>query len=394
VRLAIVASHPIQYQAPWFRALARVTDLEVFFCHRQDAAGQAEAGFGVGFDWDVPLLDGYTHHWLTNVSSRPGVSSFGGCDTPELAARLGASPGFDACIVCGWYLKSYLQAIWGCRRVGIPVVARGDSQLAGVRSALWTLTKELPYRWLLNAIDGHLYVGRANRDYLEHYGVPAHRLFFAPHFVASDYFASGARRARECGEAAATRAAHQVPPGAVVFLFVGKLIAKKRPADFVRALELAHAREPRVAGMIVGSGPLEAEIRQLAAEGSAPIRFAGFQNQSRLPQHYAAADVIVLASDARETWGLVVNEAMSCGLPALVSRDCGCARDLVDEGRTGFTFKTGDVEALAAHMVRMAAAPAGERRAWSAAAVAKTDRYSCANAVNGTLEALNSLYPN
>ena len=46
-RLAIVASHPIQYQAPWFRALATVTDLTVFFCHRQDAKGQADAGFGV-----------------------------------------------------------------------------------------------------------------------------------------------------------------------------------------------------------------------------------------------------------------------------------------------------------------------------------------------------------
>jgi glycosyltransferase involved in cell wall biosynthesis len=391
MRLAIVTSHPIQYQAPWFRALARVTDLEVFFCHEQDAAGQAEAGFGVGFDWDVPLLDGYRHHWLTNVSSRPGVSSFGGCDTPEIASRLAANSGFDACIVCGWYLKSYLQAIWGCKRAGIPVFARGDSQLAGVRSALWTLTKQLPYRWLLNTIDAHLYVGRANRDYLEHYGVPAHRLFFAPHFVASDYFAAGARRARESGAAAATRAAHQVPADAVVFLLAGKLIDKKRPADFVRAVQLAHAREPRVAGMVVGSGPLEREIRQLAGEGPAPIHFAGFQNQSQLPQHYAAADVMVLASDARETWGLVVNEAMSCGLPAIVSRACGCASDLVEEGRTGFTFSTGDVEALAAHMVRMATAPADVRSEWSAAAVAKTDHYSCANAVNGTVEALSTI---
>ena len=101
MRLAVVASHPIQYQAPWFRALAKVAELEVFFCHEQDASGQAEAGFGVRFDWDVPLLDGYRYHLLKNVSPRPGVSSFGGCDTPEIAERLSSrgAPNFDACII-------------------------------------------------------------------------------------------------------------------------------------------------------------------------------------------------------------------------------------------------------------------------------------------------------
>src|SRR6478609_5794440 len=78
-RLAIVASHPIQYQAPWFRALARVTDLTVLFCHQQQPADQARAGFGVAFDWDVPLLDGYRHEWLHNRASTPDVSRATGC---------------------------------------------------------------------------------------------------------------------------------------------------------------------------------------------------------------------------------------------------------------------------------------------------------------------------
>ncbi len=170
-RLAIVASHPIQYQAPWFRALARETDLTVFFCHRQDAAGQAAAGFGVEFDWDVPLLDGYRFHWLENRARTPDVSTFSGCDTPELDQRI-RTGNFDACIVSGWYLKSYLQAIRACRKYHVPVFLRGDSQLATRRSPLVGAAKYLPYRWLLRHVDGHLYVGQANREYLRHYGVP------------------------------------------------------------------------------------------------------------------------------------------------------------------------------------------------------------------------------
>src|SRR5687768_15584731 len=101
-RIAVVTSHPIQYQAPWFQALARRLDLVVFFAHRQDARGQAAAGFGHEFEWDLPLLEGYDHEWLHNVAARPSVDVFSGCDTPEVLDRLAVGR-FDACIVNGWY---------------------------------------------------------------------------------------------------------------------------------------------------------------------------------------------------------------------------------------------------------------------------------------------------
>jgi hypothetical protein len=95
VRLAIVASHPIQYHAPIFRALARQIDLTVFFAHRATPADQAHAGFGVGFDWDVDLLSDYEHVFLRNVARKPSLEHFAGCDTPDLGRRL-AEGRFDA----------------------------------------------------------------------------------------------------------------------------------------------------------------------------------------------------------------------------------------------------------------------------------------------------------
>ena len=237
-RLAIVASHPIQYQAPWFRALARETDLTVFFCHRQDAAGQAAAGFGFEFDWDVPLLDGYRYHWLENRARTPDVSAFSGCDTPELDQRI-RTGNFDACIVSGWYLKSYLQAIRACRKYHVPVFLRGDSQLATRRSPIVGAAKYLPYRWLLRHVDGHLYVGQANREYLRHYGVPENRLFFVPHFVDNAFFADRAAAARADGSVDAVRRDAGASGDTTGFLFAGKLWARKHPADFIRALALS-----------------------------------------------------------------------------------------------------------------------------------------------------------
>src|ERR1044071_8090319 len=89
MRVGILTSHPIQYQAPWFRALARQVELEVFFAHRQSAAEQGKAGFGVAFEWGVDLLSGYKHRFLKNISPRPGVDRYSGCDTPEIADIIG-----------------------------------------------------------------------------------------------------------------------------------------------------------------------------------------------------------------------------------------------------------------------------------------------------------------
>jgi glycosyltransferase involved in cell wall biosynthesis len=390
-RLAVVASHPIQYQAPWFRALARVVDLDVFYAHRQDAAGQAAAGFGVAFDWDVSLLDGYRHHWLANVAARPDVSRFGGCDTPDLAGRL-AEGRFDACLVSGWYLKTYVQAIRACWHHRIPILVRGDSQLKTPRSRTKAAVKYLPYRWFLNRVDAHLYVGAANRAYLRAYGVPDTRLFFAPHFVDNAFFARGAAQARRDGSREALRREQGIPANATVFLFVGKLIDKKRPLDFVDALAaVAEARQAPVYGLMVGAGPLADRVAARVGDTRAPVRLAGFRNQAALPAWYAAGDAIVLPSGGGETWGLVVNEAMASGLPAIVSDAVGCAEDLIAPGRTGSTFPLGDVRALAACLGEWTERLAREPGPVAAAVADTVARYSADAATAGVLRALDAV---
>jgi glycosyltransferase involved in cell wall biosynthesis len=381
-----VTSHPIQYQAPWFQSLAREHDLVVFFAHRQDARGQAAAGFGHEFEWDVPLLDGYQSEWLRNESAAPGVDTFAGCDTPEIAERLRAGR-FDACLVNGWYLKSYLQAVRACRRLGVPVLMRGDSHLKTRRHPLLALGKHLPYRWLLGRVSAHLYVGEANRRYLRHYGVRPERLFFAPHFVDNVRFAAAADRAHASGDAGALRHRMGADPGTRVCLFAGKLIDRKRPADFIDAIaRLQHEGMP-VLGAVVGSGPLAEALADRALARGARISFLGFRNQTEIPACYAAADCLVLPSDGRETWGLVVNEAMACGVPAVVSDAVGCGEDLVD-AMTGAIYPVGQTAALADRLGRLLIRIDRERPRIRQAVLDKIGAYSCTAAVAGTNRAL------
>jgi glycosyltransferase involved in cell wall biosynthesis len=334
--LGILATHPIQNHAPLFRELARRCDLAVFFAHRQTPQGQAQAGFGVAFDWDVDLLSGYHSTFLDNRSRHPATNRFLGCDTPDIDDAIDGGR-FDAFVVTGWGVKAYWQAVRACRRKRVPVLIRGDSQLAGRRPLPQRLLKELVYPWLLRSFDGFCYVGRRNRDYLRHYGLPENRLFFSPHCVDNAFFAEKAEAGRPARDVAMPRSV----------LFAGKLVERKRPLDVIRALALAAMEGCHAEAVFVGAGELEDDLRREAARTGVPAVFCGFQNQSRMPSLYAAADVLVLPSDHQETWGLVVNEAMACGVPAIVSDAVGCGPDLIETGRTGAVFPLGDVAALA-----------------------------------------------
>lgn len=386
--LALVASHPVQYQAPWYRALAAMTDLRVFFAHRIDADEQARAGFGVPFEWDIPLFDGYAFEWLENVSARPGIDRFRGCDTPQLAQRIQEGR-FEAVVVNGWNLLSYWQAVRAAHRAGIPVMVRGDSQLVTSRGPLHRSAKRLVYPRLLKSFDAFLTVGRRNEDYYRHYGIGADRLFRSPHCVDNGFFSRAADAARRRPDE--IRPAAGIPADAIVFAFVGKLITKKRPLDFLMALEQTRRTRPEVRGLIVGDGPLRAELEDYQRRHDTGCAMIGFLNQQEIARAYVAADALVLPSTGGETWGLVVNEAMACGVPAIVSDEVGCAPDLIDEGRTGFTYPCRDVAALADRLTRLAASDPDERSAMGRRAKERIAGFSPLMAATGVVNAMNAL---
>ena len=391
-RLGILVSHPVQYLAPWFRYLAERMDVQVFYAYRQTPAGQSAAGFGVEFSWDIPLLTGYPWRWLTNVARRPSLQTFSGCDTPEIY-EIVRRERFDAFMVFGWNWKAALQTVFACWRRHIPVLMRGDSQLITPRSRMRLALKHGPYRWFLPRLEAHLCVGQRNRDYLRHYGVADRQIFFVPHCVDTNFFSIGAHQAESDQVPKAIRARLGIPQDAFVFLFVGKMIARKRPGDFLEACrrigELPQDRP--IHGLLVGDGVLRQSLEANAYSRTDRLHFAGFQNQRELPAFYRAADALVLPSEGNETWGLVVNEAFACGLPAVVSDACGCAPDLIDAGKTGEIFSLGNIAQLSERMLAVKALAEGQPAPMRAALAEKTRRYSMAAAAAGLGRALISV---
>lgn len=342
MQLRIITSHPIQYQAPLFRALAQRVDLTVYFAHRATAQDQAEAGFNVGFEWDTDLTGGFRHVFLENVSSRPGITHFAGCDTPSIGEVLAAEK-TDVLAVYGWHLKSYLQAARAARSLRIPVMARSDSHLGTPRPLLTRAAKAIIYPLFLRQFDVFLPTGTRSTEYLRHYGVPDARIHIVPYCIDVDMFMSVAARARVNRER--LRAEFRANDGEKIVLFVGKLIDLKAIPTLVDALTGLSKAGKAVRLLIVGSGPLAESLTAMVNARSLPATFIGFVNQSRMPEIYAIADVLVLPSYS-ETWGLVVNEAFACSLPAIVSDRVGCAPDLIVDGLTGSVVPAGNIVAL------------------------------------------------
>jgi glycosyltransferase involved in cell wall biosynthesis len=348
VRLTAVLTHPIQYYAPWFRhiqAHAPEIALTVVYATQPDAEQQG-VGFDHSFKWDVALVEGYRS--VTVRPARPAdridTAHFMGLDAPGIGeAILGTEP--DVVMIAGWYSISLVRALLTCRRHGIPTLYRGDSNLLsglhGSRRALWSLKTKL----LLRQFDGYLSPGRLADEYLKHFGAPDYRTFRVPHGVDNALFAGVAAPSVAGPARVAVRARLGIAPDAFVPLFVGKMVQRKRPLDLVRAAARLGAG---VSVLTAGSGPLDSDMRSEAATLGVDLKAMGFVNQTRLNEAYAVADCLVLPSDASETWGLVVNEALAAGCPVVVSDEVGCAPDLAATAETGAVFARGNVAELAA----------------------------------------------
>lgn len=379
MKVAIVATHPIQYHIPWFQGLAAQAgvELKVYFAMLPTREQQG-VGFNVPFTWDIPMLEGYEWEVLPNAVAKPQLGTFRGSSVPSIRRILAANRP-DAVIITGWHALPLLQALWACIRLGIPRLVRGESNTMRSRP----LRIRLLHRLLLAQFDAVLTIGRSSRQFYLQNGVDAARLFPTDYFVDNQRFQNQLELVRD--QRAMIRARWNIPADHTCYLYVGKLEQKKRILDLLAALGIARGRTPSIHLLVVGTGDLMAEAVRVTAEGGLPVTFAGFLNQTEISQAYAAADCLVLPSDYGETWGLVVNEAMASGLPAIVSDRVGSGPDLVEAGSTGDVFPFGDSAALGELLVRYAdqdlLASMGRR------ARRLIEAYSVERAVGGTVRA-------
>lgn len=333
-KLAIITTHPIQYNAPFFKMLhARgVINVHIFYTWGQAVALEKfDPGFNKNIQWDIDLTEGYTSTAVLNSSTKPGSHHLNGIINPHLIDQINDfAP--TAVMVYGWRFKSHwkvLQYYAG----KLPVFFRGDStlldEMPGIRQWLRRAALSYIYRY----VDKAFYVGEANKKYFKVHGLTSSQLLFMPHAIDNSRFQY---RSESVDQANNLREANNIPDDACVFLFSGKLEEKKRPAELARCFSELNFKNAYL--VFVGSGAQEGQLREIYGKNE-KIIFLGFVNQAQMPAIYHACNVLVLPSAGpQETWGLCINEAMASGRAIIASDACGAAQDLIRQEVNGFVF--------------------------------------------------------
>lgn len=344
-KIAIIATHPIQYYAPVFKLLSKKIQVKVFYTSGDQVMNKYDHGFKQNITWDIPLTDGYDHEFLENVATDKGTHHFKGIINPNSIAQIKTFKP-DAVLVYGWANKSHLK-IMRHFKGKIPVYFRGDSTLLDQQPGFKNIIRSIFLRWVYKHVDTAFYVGSANKAYFKKYGLKEKQLVFAPHAIDNMRFAISRK-----AEADQLRKELNIHEEDILILFAGKLEPKKNPELLLAAFMQINA--PHIHLLFVGNGVLEKQLKlKVENDQLGNVHFMSFQNQTQMPVVYQACDLFCLPSKGPgETWGLAVNEAMAAGKATLVSDKVGCAIDLVTKD-TGAIFKSGDLTDLSQKLIAL-----------------------------------------
>ena len=380
--LVIIETHPIQYHVPVYRLLQREFGIPVTVVYGSDfsIAGYHDKEFGSHFAWDTDLVSGYRSVFLSR-SADGGAKNDREVRTSGLEMTLKRlQPRAVLCV--GYSPRFHWEAFTSACRTGKPVLFRAETTDHAVRrNPLKQWLRDSLLRRLYTKCSAFLFVGNRSREHYRRFGIEEDRLFFSPYCVDTSPFRIDEKARIELR--APTRRELGIGADEFVIAFSGKLSRRKGPDHLVEAVRRLPAEtRDRTVILMIGDGELRDDLQLIARRTPAVnIRQTGFQQQKNLSRFYHAADLLVLPSLRSETWGLVVNEALHHGLPAVVSNAVGCAPDLVAAGETGDTFLAGSVSELSEALLR--SLTLARKKSIRLQCRAKVEQYGVAKAAEG-----------
>jgi len=342
-RLVILTEIISPYRIPLFNALAQnaEVDLHVIFLAETDPDLRQWQIHKEGIEFSYQILRSWRRRFgRYNALLNRGV----GRTLAEAAPDV---------ILCGGYnYVASWQALFWARAYNVPFFLWSESNVQDLRRG--HVVVELLKTKFLRRCSGFVVPGQSALEYLRIQKVEERTVFVAPNAVDNDFFAAAAAAAKR--DAARWRRELDLPER--YFLFVGRVVREKGVFELLSAYaKLEESMRQQVGLVLVGDGACRPQLElQAASISPGVVRFAGFAQQGQLATHYALAEMLILPTYT-DTWGLVVNEAMACGLPVIVSKVAGCAADLVKENWNGLLVEPRDVSSLTSAMRSLADRP-------------------------------------
>lgn len=322
-RLVAILPSPAPYTTPILNALAKQLDLSCIYLASENRLGRFTDTWGVDPEFEHSVWKAARLH-LRSIDLHAEFK-FG---VPEHLRRLAP----DAVLMVSWKPAALMPLGWSRWSGSAAVMWAESTRFSGL---LRGRTSTGMRRAVVRSFDGFVSNGSAATAYLRDLGARPERIITSR--LPAGYVAGPTDR-RAAG-------------GGIRFLFVGRLIAQKRPLELIAAFRGVHDALPHATLTVVGSGELESEVRE-AAKYTSGVEYIGRKEGNELSAVYARSDVLVLPA-LREVWGVVVNEALSHGLFVVASEQVGSAHDLLTP-EAGIMLRTGELDRLAPVLVDVA----------------------------------------
>ena len=334
--IAIISTHPIQYQVPLFKKLnSSTTCVDVFYASKQNLSSKKkDLEFNVNFNWDIDLLTGYNQFFSTNQTNELDSWKLSFTNFEQLLNN----KKYDAILIFGWNNLLYWKSFFFAKKNKIPIILRVETNLNSEIGYIKKKLKFLILKILFKYIDHFLFIGKLNRRFYKYLNVPNKKLFPAPYFVDNDFFKKKIIINNPIKKKLNLN-------NKKICLFAGKFIERKNPFEYLKLAKHFNTIS-NIHFLMVGDGILKTKcINYIKNNQINNVTILGFKNQSEMKQIYQFIDLLILPSNY-ETWGLVINEAMACNIPVIASDKVGASYDLIKNNLTGYTYKLGNIKNL------------------------------------------------
>jgi glycosyltransferase involved in cell wall biosynthesis len=340
-KIVIVQNKPTQFDAPFYSLAVeeKLFGLHVFYSEGYQDPVDPEIGRMPV--WDHLATDSYPKTFLSSEEAADPQNAY--------SCILKEKP--DIVILCGYFPTLHARLAWMLKKKGVRIGLRSDNTLRhssfkGIKGMIKQLG--LPF-WLRLYNTWHP-VGTLAAEYLRWMARSEKPVYYFPYSVDNAWFEKCANEFQK--DRIHIRREMGFCKDDFVVLGVMKWTEREDPLTLVESIKQINHRVGTVKLILAGDGPLRPNVAETTAGMKGSIYLPGYLPYSQLPKYYAISDVFVHPAIG-EPWGVSVNEAMACGIPVLAAEGVGSGRDLIVEGKTGYTFPDGNNSALAEIILKL-----------------------------------------
>lgn len=355
----IVSSYPAPYRVGVFSCLAKEYETDIYFdtCKNEDRNSK----------WFCKS-DIVAFQVLDNLEARKDF---------DLALK--NIKQYDFVIAYDPTRVPAMKAITRCRMKGVPYFVNNDGAILKKN-----FLKDAIKRFLFRGAIACFAAGKSSIKYYRYYGVDNDRIYL--HKFSSLYNKDILNKPISSAERKSKRLSLNLPNMSTV-VSVGQFIERK---GFDVLLNAWKDLDRNAQLLLIGGGSEKGKYEEMIQTLNLKhVHLMGFMDKKNLFEYYMASDIFVLPTK-EDIWGLVINEAMSVGLPIITTNKCNAGLELIDEGINGYIVPKGDINDLTDKM-KMLLNSDSLRNEMGINNLKKIRDYTIENIAKGHIDIINSI---